>query len=100
MRAAMVTLPPLLLLLAQAAGAEEILPAYKVAKLPAAQDEAELWERASSHENRLRNGGTVFRDRHVEAYIESLSDRLLGNSIDQLGITLDFVLIEDPVMSA
>jgi len=90
----------LLLLLARPMLAADILPAYKATRLPDAQDEVELWERASSHENRLRNAGTVFRNRQVEAYIESLADRMLGNSIDHLGITLDFVLVADPVLSA
>jgi len=90
----------LLLLAAKLACAADVVPAYKATKLPDTQDEVELWERASSHENRLRNGGTVFRNRQVEAYIESLADRMLGNSIDHLGITLDFVLVADPVLSA
>jgi len=90
----------LLLLLANAAHTAEIVPAYKAEKLPAAQDEAELWERASGHENRRRNEGVVFRDRHVEEYLESLAGRLLGHSIDHLGITPDFVLVADPVLSA
>jgi beta-barrel assembly-enhancing protease len=89
----------LILLLATSANAE-VLPAYKAEKLPGAQDEAELWERASSHENRLRNGGAVFRNQQVEAYVESLSDRMLGDSLDHLGITIDFVLVADPVLSA
>lgn len=95
-----VTAATLALLFTTSALAAEVVPAYKVEKLPAAQDESELWERASSHENRLRNGGTVFRDQQVEAYIESLADRMLGDQLDHLGITLDFVLVADPVLSA
>lgn len=90
----------LALLLAAAAQSAEIVPAYKVEKLPAAQDEAELWERASAHENGRRNDGTAFRNRQIEAYVESLADRMLGNSIEHLGLNIDFVLIADPVLSA
>ncbi len=36
----------------------------------------------------------------MEAYIESLAARMLGDSIDHLGITIDFVLVEEPVLSA
>jgi predicted Zn-dependent protease len=89
-----------MLLAAGPAQVAELLPAYKAATLPEAPEEANLWERASGHENRLRNAGSVFRDRHVEAYIESLADRMIGNSLDHLGITLDFVLVADPVLSA
>jgi predicted Zn-dependent protease len=80
--------------------AAKVVPAYESPTLPVEQDEAELWERASRHENRLRNAGTIFRDWHMEAYIESLADRMLGDSIDHLGITIDFVLVEEPTLNA
>ena len=68
------------LLAATAAYAAKIVPAYDAPSLPVEQDEIALWERASSHENRLRNAGTVFHDRHMEQYIESLADRMIGDS--------------------
>lgn len=74
-------------------------PAYKLQALPEKQDEADLWESASKHENRLRNSGTVFHNRQVEAYLESLADRMLGDSLDHLGIELDFVLVAEPTLS-
>jgi predicted Zn-dependent protease len=36
----------------------------------------------------------------MEAYIESLAARMLGDSIDHLGITIDFVLVREPTLSA
>jgi len=100
MRARSFVIAALFPLLALPARAADVLPAYKATKLPGAPDEAELWERASGHENRLRNGGNLVRNRQVEAYIESLADRMLGSSIDHLGVTLDFVVVADPVLSA
>ena len=88
------------LMLALPASAAKVKPAYETEQLPGRDDEADLWERASSHEMRLRNSGAIYRDRHVEAYIESLAERMLGDSIDHLGIRLDFVLVQDPVLSA
>ncbi len=89
-----------LLLAATAAYAAKVVPAYEASSLPVEADEIDLWERASSHENRLRNAGTVFHDRHMEAYIEGLAARMLGDSIDHLGIEIDFVLVREPTLSA
>ena len=83
-----------------AAHAAKVEPAYETERLPDQEDEVALWERASSHENRLRNAGTVFDSRHVEAYIESVAERMLGDSLDHLGIEVDFVLVGDPILSA
>lgn len=74
-------------------------PAAEIQALPENPDEAELWESASRHENRLRNGGTVFHNRDVEQYLESLADRMLGDHLDHLGIRLDFVLVSEPTLS-
>ncbi len=88
------------LIMALPTQAAKIVPAYEAEALPGEQDEAQLWERASGHENGLRNRGVVIHSRHLEAYIESLTDRMLGDSIDHLGINIDFVVIQDPVLSA
>ena len=80
--------------------AAKVVPAYEAERLPDEADEVQLWERASRHENRLRNAGTIFHDRHMEAYIEDLAGRMLGDSLDHLGITIDFVLVEEPTLSA
>jgi predicted Zn-dependent protease len=36
----------------------------------------------------------------MEAYIEDLASRMLGDSIDHLGIEIDFVLVREPTLSA
>lgn len=88
----------LMLLMPTAQGAK-VDPAYKVESLPENTKESDLWESASKHENRLKNAGTVFHDREVEAYLEDLTERMLGDSLDHLGITLDFVLVAEPTLS-
>ena len=87
-------------LIAFPAHGAKVVPAYEAETLPDKDDEVALWERASSHENRLRNAGTIFHDRHMEQYIEELAARMLGDSIDHLGIKIDFVLVEEPTLSA
>lgn len=82
------------------AQAAKVLPAYEVQSLPENPEEAALWESASRHENRLRNSGTIFHDEHIERYLESVADRLLGHRLDNLGITIDFILVKDPTLSA
>ena len=88
------------LLFTASAYAAKVVPAYESPTLPVEADEIQLWERASNHENRLRNAGTVFHDRHMEAYIEDLAARMLGDSIDHLGIEIDFILVREPTLSA
>ena len=87
------------LLLGLPAQGAKVEPMSKLEKLPEKEDEAALWATASGHENRLRNNGTVFHDRHIEAYLESLSGRMLGPYLDHLGIKLDFVLVAKPTLS-
>jgi predicted Zn-dependent protease len=89
-----------LLASAVVSAAVKLEPVYEADVVPMPGDETELWERASSHENRLKNSGTVFHNRHVEAYIESLADRMLGDSLDHIGIEIDFILVREPVLSA
>jgi predicted Zn-dependent protease len=75
-------------------------PAYDIKTLPENEEETALWERARSHEQRLREAGTIIDTRHVEQYVADLAARMLGGSIDHLGISLDFVIVEEPVLSA
>ncbi len=87
------------LLFSQVALGAKIQPVYEIQTLPEKDDESALWEVASKHENRLRNAGTVIRDKQVEAYLESLADRLLDGKLDHLGIEMDFVLVAEPTLS-
>ena len=75
-------------------------PVYESEVVPDEEDEVSLWESASKHENRLRNSGTVFRDPHIERYLDSVADRMLGDYLDHLGIQLDFILVKEPTLSA
>ena len=89
----------LLTFLSPAANAANVDPLSKLHKLPAKADEAELWDIASRHENDLRNSGRMFHDRYVEAYLESITDKLLGSYLEHLGMHLDFILVKEPTLS-
>jgi len=88
------------LLHANQAQSAKVVPAYETQRLPENAEEAALWKHAVAHEKRLSDGGTVFENRHMEQYIEDLAARMLGDSIDHLGITLDIVLVQEPILSA
>lgn len=88
------------LLFSMPAAAAKVQTMDKITKLPEKQDESNLWERASSHENRLRNVGTLVSHPQIEQYLESLADRMLGDYIDHLGIDVDFVVVEEANLSA
>ncbi len=90
----------LLALWMPAANAAKTKPVHEIERLPEEQEEQDLWELASNHENRLRNSGDVIDDPHVEAYLESIADSLVGDSLDHLGIRLDFVVVARPTLSA
>lgn len=72
----------------------------KIDRLPEKEDEADLWERATSHEQRLRDNGTLVAYPSIEQYLESLADRMLGDFLDHLDIKLKFVVVEQPTLNA
>lgn len=88
------------LLLAAPAQGAKLEPAYDVRQLPENEEETALWDRARSHENRLREAGTIIDTGHMEQYIAGLAARMIGDRLDHLGITLEFVIVEEPVLSA
>lgn len=88
------------LLQAAPAQSAKILPAYEVNKLPENDEEADLWERARRHENRLREAGKIIENTDLEQYIAGMAARMLGDSIDHLGMSLKFVIVEEPILSA
>ena len=88
-----------LLAAAGAVYAAKVVPAYEAEKLPGPEEEAGLWETASRHENRIRNGGRALDNRAVETYLESLAQRLVGSRLDHLGISIDFMIVAEPTLS-
>lgn len=72
----------------------------KIDKLPEKKDEAELWERATSHEERLRKIGTLKPHPEIEAYLDDMAERMLGDFLDHLDVELKFVVVEEPTLNA
>lgn len=72
----------------------------KIDKLPEQEDEAQLWEQATSHEERLRTIGTLVAHPDIERYLNTLADRMLGDFLDHLDIRLKFVVVEEPTLNA
>lgn len=90
----------LALLFSAPAFSAKLDPAYEIKTLPENDEETALWDRARSHENRLREAGTIIDTPEVEQYVADLAARMLGDRLDHLGITLNFVIVEEPVLSA
>ena len=88
------------LFFASSAQGAKLDPAYEIEALPENEEETALWERAHGHENRLREAGTILDMPQVEQYVAGLADRMLGDSLDHLGVELKFVIVEEPVLSA
>lgn len=78
----------------------KILPAYETKKLPENAEEKNLWDRARHHEARLQDAGTILDNPHMEKYVGDLAARMLGESIDHLGIELRFIIVKEAVLSA
>ena len=72
----------------------------KIDKLPEKEDEAELWQRATKHEERLRNIGTLKPHPDIERYLDQLADRMLGDFLDHLDVDVKFVVVEEPTLNA
>ena len=72
----------------------------KIDKLPEKEDEAELWQRATKHEERLRKIGTLKSHPDIEGYLNQLADRMLGDFLDHLDVDLKFVVVEEPTLNA
>ena len=94
------TIVALAFLLSHAALGARVESITKLEQLPEEEDEANLWEVASTHENNLRNDGRLMKNRQLERYLESLGERMIGNDLDHLGITLDFLVVEEATLSA
>ena len=88
-----------IILLTSSANAAKVDPIAELIKFPENSEEVGLWDVASEHENNLGNSGRLFHDRHVEAYLESITDKMLGDHLDHLGISIDFILVKEPTLS-
>lgn len=89
-----------LLLCAAVSGYGAVRTMDEIDKLPEKADEAELWEKARSHEERLVRIGTLVSHPDIERYLGSLADRMLGDFLDHLDIKLRFVVVEEPTLNA
>ena len=90
----------LLTLLLAAPASARVDTMDKIDKLPEKEDEAELWQRATKHEDRLRNIGTLVAHPDIEAYLDSLADRMIGDFLDHLDVKVKFVVVEEPTLNA
>lgn len=68
--------------------------------LPENEDEQRLWDIASGHENNIGNEGRLIRDRDTEAYLESVAERLLQGRLAHLDIEVDFIIVQNNLLSA
>ncbi len=89
-----------LLLLPLAASAARVDPVQALEALPANDREQGLWDLASGHENNIVNDGRRIENKALEAYLESIANRMLGDTLDHLGIHVDFFVVRNNVLSA
>ena len=89
-----------LLLAAAPAQAAKIRHVDEIDKLPENTDEQGLWDIASGHENNIGNEGRIIRDREMEAYLESIAERLLKGRLRHLEIEVDFIIVQNNLLSA
>ena len=82
------------------ATAAKVRPIQEVAVMPENEDESHLWEIASNHENNIYNDGRMHHDGEVEAYLERMAYKMLGDSIEHVGVKIDFFIVMDPMLSA
>ena len=59
-----------------------------------------MWDLASGHENNIVNDGRRIENKALEAYLESIANRMLGDTLDHLGMHVDFFVVRNNVLSA
>lgn len=72
----------------------------EIETLPENEDEQRLWDIASGHENNIGNEGRLIRDREMEAYLEGIAERLLQGRLAHLDIEIDFIIVQNNLLSA
>ena len=88
------------LCLASAAHGAKVEPIDDIQALPANNEEEGIWALASTHENRIGNEGRIYRNREIEAYLESMVNKMIGSRLDHLGISIDFILVKEATLNA
>ena len=78
----------------------KIKPIQEIQQIPENADEQRLWEIASNHENNVFNDGRMYNNEEIEAYLEAMAYRMLGDDIDHTGVKIDFFVVLDPRLSA
>ncbi len=89
-----------LLLLTPAVEAAKIKPATEITQLPENEEERDLWDVATGHEQNLEEEGRIVRDAALEAYLESIADRLLEDRLDHLPINIRVFVVSNNLLSA
>ena len=78
----------------------KVEPVQEADRVPENADEQRLWVIASDHENNVHNDGRMHHDEDIEAYLESMAYKMLGDMLDHTGIKIDFFIVKDPRLSA
>ena len=69
-------------------------------QVPANDKEQKVWDLASEHENNLRNSGELYDNPELEAYLESLVENMMGEELEQANLSIDFMIVKRPSLSA
>ena len=68
--------------------------------LPENKKEQALWEIAEGHQENIRKEGRLVEDAELQAYVASVGNRLLGNRLDHLGIEIQYIVVQNNLLSA
>lgn len=86
--------------LPMAAWSAKVAPVSDLKALPDDHDEEELWVVASNHENNIANSGRLWREPAIEAFLEGMAARILGDDLAHVGMEIDFIIVKEPTLSA
>lgn len=89
-----------ILLLAAPVQAARIKHVDDIETLPENKKEQDLWNIAVGHQDNIRDEGRLVVDAELQAYVASVGERLLGNRLDHLGIEIQYMVVQNNLLSA
>ena len=68
--------------------------------VPESQEEKQIWEIGKAHQKQVRETGEVIDDPEMEAQLEALVTRLMGDMVETIGMEVKVLIFKDPTVNA
>lgn len=69
-------------------------------EVPADEEEQRIWAVGKAHQEKVRKTGEVINDSQMEADLEALAARLMGDMVETIGLEVNVLIFKDPTVNA